>query len=75
MEAPRLGGPAAEISATLAEELFDRLLAPVQRIGALDAPIPMAPALETALLPGQKDITRAVRAALAHTSTREAAHV
>ena len=66
MEAPRLGGPAAEISATLAEEIFDTLAAPVQRGGALDAPIPMAPALEQALLPGQKDIVAAVRKVMAH---------
>jgi pyruvate/2-oxoglutarate/acetoin dehydrogenase E1 component len=74
MEAPRMGGPAAEISATLAEELFDTLLAPVQRVGALDAPIPMAPVLEQALLPGQKDIVAAVRAAVAHARNPEAAH-
>ena len=67
MEAPRLGGPAAEISATLAEELFEVLAAPVQRVGALDAPIPMAPALEQALLPGKKDILAAVRKAMAYT--------
>ncbi len=72
MEAPRLGGPAAEISATLAEELFDVLAAPVGRVGAADAPIPMAPALEQALLPNQHDIVAAVRKVMAHTpaSTR-----
>jgi len=67
MEAPRLGGPAAEISATLSEELFDVLAAPVQRIGVLDAPIPMAPVFEQALLPGQKDIVAAVRKIMART--------
>lgn len=75
MEAPRMGGPAAEISATLAEELFDTLLAPVQRLGAQDAPIPMAPALEQALLPGQKEIVAAVRAVMARAGAQEAAHV
>jgi pyruvate dehydrogenase E1 component beta subunit len=75
MEAPRLGGPAAEISATLAEELFGTLLAPVQRLGAQDAPIPMAPVLEQALLPGRKDIVAAVRRGMARTNEREAQHV
>ncbi len=61
MEAPRLGGPAAEISAAISEQLFQVLVAPVQRIGALDAPIPMAPALENALLPDRRDILSAAR--------------
>jgi pyruvate dehydrogenase E1 component beta subunit len=61
MEAPRLGGPAAEISAAISEQLFPALVAPVQRIGALDAPIPMAPALENALLPDRRDILSAAR--------------
>jgi acetoin:2,6-dichlorophenolindophenol oxidoreductase subunit beta len=71
MEAPRMGGPAAEISATVSEELFDRLLAPVQRLGAQDAPIPMAPVLEQTLLPSQKDIVDAVRAVVVHESRTE----
>jgi pyruvate/2-oxoglutarate/acetoin dehydrogenase E1 component len=73
MEAPRLGGPAAEISATLAEELFGVLAAPVQRVGALDAPIPMAPVLEQALLPGHADIVAAVRRVMAYAPAPEAA--
>ncbi|MCC7361558.1 MAG: alpha-ketoacid dehydrogenase subunit beta [Anaerolineales bacterium] len=73
MEGPRLGGPAAEISATLSEALFGQLLAPVQRLGALDAPIPMAPVLEQALLPGRSHLAAALRAVMLGAS--EAAHV
>ena len=75
MEGPRLGGPAAEISATISETLFGKLRAPVQRLGALDAPIPMAPVLEQALLPGRKEVVAALRAVLAGAGAPEAAHV
>jgi pyruvate/2-oxoglutarate/acetoin dehydrogenase E1 component len=61
MEAPRLGGPAAEICAVIHENLFAELYAPVQRIGALDAPIPMAPSLESALLPDRRDVVSAAQ--------------
>jgi len=50
---------------TIFEELFHQLAAPVLRVGAREAPIPMAPVLEQAILPGWKDIVAAVRAALA----------
>ena len=51
----------AEIAARIGTELFDELDAPVQRVGCLFAPIPFAPDLERALLPGSDDIVRAVR--------------
>mgnify|MGYP001168742217 CR=1 FL=1 len=66
MEAPRTGGPASEVSAVISEMLFSTLVAPVQRIGALDAPIPMAPALENALLPERRDIIMAARQVMAY---------
>jgi len=44
--------------------LFDELDAPVLRIGCPFAPIPFAPELEQALLPGTADIVRAVRSLL-----------
>ncbi len=43
-------------------ELFDELDAPVMRVACPFAPIPFAPELERALLPGTPDIVRAVRA-------------
>ncbi len=45
-EAVRVGGFGAEIAATLAEELDDRLLAPPARLGAPRVPVPYSPPLE-----------------------------
>jgi pyruvate dehydrogenase E1 component beta subunit len=60
-EAVLNGGVGAEIAARIGAELFDELDAPVQRVGCPFAPIPFAPELERALLPGSADIVRAVR--------------
>ena len=60
-EAVRTGGIGAEIAATISDEVFDFLDAPVKRIGAPFTPIPFAPVLEQRYLPGQKDIVSAVR--------------
>lgn len=40
------GGIGAEIAASINEDCFERLDGPVKRIGGLDTPVPMAPALE-----------------------------
>ncbi len=66
MEAPKIGGPASEIGAAISEMTFKSLAAPVLRIGALDAPIPMAPALEKALMPEKGDIIKAARELMAY---------
>jgi len=50
-EAVRPFGIGAEISATIAEELFGDLNAPVQRIGAPFRPVPFARELEDAYIP------------------------
>jgi len=60
-EAVLNGGVGAEIAARIGTELFDELDAPVLRVGCPFAPIPFAPELERALLPGSDDIVRAVR--------------
>jgi len=60
-EAVQTGGLGAEIAARIGSELFDELDAPVTRVGCPFAPIPFAPELEQALLPGTADIVRAVR--------------
>jgi len=59
-EAVRNGGVGAEIAARIGTELFDELDAPVIRLGCPFAPIPFAPELEQALLPGTADIVQAV---------------
>jgi pyruvate dehydrogenase E1 component beta subunit len=59
-EAVLNGGMAAEIAARIGAELFDELDAPVLRVGCPFAPIPFAPELERALLPGSADIVAAV---------------
>ena len=45
-EAVRFGGIGAEIAAQIAEEAFDDLDAPPQRIGAPFTPVPFSPPLE-----------------------------
>lgn len=60
-EETRRGGYGGELSAIIAEEMFDSLDAPVVRIGALDSPVPFAPVLEQTYLPNARDIINAVR--------------
>jgi len=60
-EAVRACGIGAEIAATIADEAFDFLDAPVKRVGAPFTPVPFAPALEKEYLPGAKEIVDAVR--------------
>ncbi|MFL3656251.1 MAG: transketolase C-terminal domain-containing protein, partial [Halioglobus sp.] len=60
-EAVRNCGVGAEIAATIADEAFDFLDAPVKRVGAPFTPVPFAPALEKEYLPGAQEIVDAVR--------------
>lgn len=48
------GGIGAEISAWISEHCFKNLDAPVMRVGSLDTPVPLAPALEKDFLPEQR---------------------
>jgi 2-oxoisovalerate dehydrogenase E1 component beta subunit len=50
-EDTRTGGFGAEIAATIAEEAFEHLDAPVKRITAPDTPVPFSPPLEKAFIP------------------------
>jgi pyruvate/2-oxoglutarate/acetoin dehydrogenase E1 component len=63
-EGPRRGGFGAELAASAAEEWFDYLDAPVERLGATSTPLPYSPVLEAACIPGEDDIIRAARRAM-----------
>jgi 2-oxoisovalerate dehydrogenase E1 component beta subunit len=55
------GGFGGEIAATIAEEAFEHLDAPVRRIAAPDTPVPFAPALEKAFLPQVDDVVAGLK--------------
>lgn len=61
-EAPGFGGIGGEISATLMEEAFDWLDAPVKRVAAPEMPVPYNESLERQFLPDAKRIVDAVMA-------------
>jgi pyruvate/2-oxoglutarate/acetoin dehydrogenase E1 component len=63
-EGCRRGGIGAEISSLIQEEAFDFLDAPIQRVGALNVPIPYSEPLEQAVIPGEEDIIKAVKKVL-----------
>jgi len=52
---------ASEISASVAEEAFDALRAPILRVATPDIQIPFSPALEKGLYPTRERIARAIR--------------
>ena len=60
-EDTRTGGFGAEIAATIAEEAFEDLDAPVMRVAAPDTPVPFSPPLEKAFLPQVEDVLSALR--------------
>ena len=53
-------------SATVAEQAFDSLRAPVARVTTPQVPIPFSPALERGLYPNKEKVATALRAVLAH---------
>jgi 2-oxoisovalerate dehydrogenase E1 component len=59
-EDPLSWGYGAEISARIADELFEWLDGPIRRVAALDAFVGYAPDLEDATLPQVEDIKRAM---------------
>ena len=60
-EAPRTGGIGGEIAATIAEEAFEYLDAPVTRVASLDTTVPYSPPLEAAFLPNAAKVVEAAR--------------
>ena len=60
-EAPKFGGPGAEIAASVQELAFEYLDAPVARLGATRTTMPESPPLLDKVLPSSADIVAAVR--------------
>jgi acetoin:2,6-dichlorophenolindophenol oxidoreductase subunit beta len=61
----RTGGYAAEVMAVAMEQCFFDLDAPIQRVCAKDAPMPVAPLLQSAVMVSEADIMQACRTAMA----------
>jgi pyruvate/2-oxoglutarate/acetoin dehydrogenase E1 component len=55
------GGFGAEIAATIAEEAFENLDAPVRRVAAPDTPVPFSPPLEKAFIPQVEDVVAGLK--------------
>jgi 2-oxoisovalerate dehydrogenase E1 component beta subunit len=60
-EDTRTAGFGAEIAATIAEEAFESLDAPIKRIAAPDTPVPFSPPLEKAFIPQVEDVAAGLR--------------
>jgi 2-oxoisovalerate dehydrogenase E1 component beta subunit len=61
-ESHKTGGVMAEVGASIAEEIFDYLDAPVARVCGLDVPmLPFAPPMEHFFLPNAEKIAKAAR--------------
>jgi 2-oxoisovalerate dehydrogenase E1 component beta subunit len=64
-ESSKTGGVMGEVAASIAEEVFDYLDAPVTRVCGIDVPaVPFAPPMEHFFLPNADKITRAVKKVL-----------
>jgi pyruvate/2-oxoglutarate/acetoin dehydrogenase E1 component len=60
-EASRTGGIGGEIAATIAEEAFEWLDAPIVRVASIDTPVPYSPPLEEYYMPQIRDVLEAAR--------------
>ncbi len=60
-EDSRTGGIGESLAATIQEEAFEALDAPVRIVGALDTPVPYSPPLEEFYLPSEAQVERAAR--------------
>jgi len=60
-EAPTFGGFGGEIAATIADEAFYSLDAPIKRVGAPFTPVPASPFLEKFYLPKAENIVKAAK--------------
>jgi pyruvate dehydrogenase E1 component beta subunit len=57
-------GVGAEVAATIQEDAFDYLDAPVLRVGSLEVPLPYSKPLEMAALPSAEHLIRAIKKVL-----------
>jgi 2-oxoisovalerate dehydrogenase E1 component beta subunit len=60
-EATLTGGIGGELAAIVAGDAFEYLDAPVTRVASADTPVPYAPALEAAFLPGADKVVAAAK--------------
>ena len=60
-EGNQIGGWGAEVSSIIHEKAFDSLELPVQRLGALDCPIPSCMPMESEVLPTVKRVCNAIK--------------
>ncbi|MHB8985505.1 MAG: alpha-ketoacid dehydrogenase subunit beta [Eubacteriales bacterium] len=60
-EGCKTAGVGAELAATIMEEAFDYLDAPVMRVCAPDAPVPFSPALEKFMTPSEERIIETIK--------------
>ena len=58
-------GTTAELAAVIAYGAFDYLDAPIERLGAMDVPVPFSPVLEFATIPDEEKIIAAVHRIMA----------
>ncbi|MBI2847615.1 MAG: alpha-ketoacid dehydrogenase subunit beta, partial [Chloroflexi bacterium] len=60
-ESPQSCGVASEISATVCEEAFDSLKAPIKRVATMDIPLPGSAVMENFVLPSEEKLTKAIK--------------
>src|SRR5438067_11170182 len=65
-EDSRTGGIGESVAATVQEEAFEYLDAPVRVVAALDTPVPYSPPLEEFYLPSEAQVERAERLLIAY---------
>eukprot|EP00614_Pseudopedinella_elastica_P011746 CAMPEP_0172592566 /NCGR_PEP_ID=MMETSP1068-20121228/11560_1 /TAXON_ID=35684 /ORGANISM="Pseudopedinella elastica, Strain CCMP716" /LENGTH=803 /DNA_ID=CAMNT_0013389615 /DNA_START=67 /DNA_END=2478 /DNA_ORIENTATION=- len=63
-ESTMSGGVGATVSALVSEQFFDKLDAPVKRLGMDDAPVPYASSMEKAVVKRSTDLIEAVKQAV-----------
>ena len=63
-EGCRIGGIGAEIAYTIQQEAFDFLDAQIETVGALNVPMPYSEPLESAVIPDEEKIIKAVKKVL-----------